>query len=100
MKRLLQTGLFLSLLMAANIYADEDQEQARELVRSGEIIPLEQLLQQVQSKQPDKLRLLEAELERKHGRLLYELEFVDQQGRVRKLLFDAKTAEPVEAKGN
>jgi len=39
------------------------------------------------------LRLLEAELENKKDRLIYELEFVDEQGVVRELLFDARTGE-------
>ena len=65
------------------------------LVKGGEIIPLEQLLQQVLGKEPGKLRLLEAELERKRGRLVYELELVDERGMVRKLLLDAKSGDPL-----
>ena len=66
---------------------------ARELVKSGEIISLQALLQKINDSGLGKLRLLEAELEREHGRLVYELELVDEKGVVRELLFDAKTGE-------
>ncbi len=95
MKHLLLAGLLLTLLSGPNVWADEDHERARALVKGGEIIPLEQLLQQVLGKEPGKLRLLEAELERKRGRLVYELELVDERGMVRKLLLDAKSGEPL-----
>lgn len=95
MKRLLQTALLLSLFIGLNAWADEDHERARELVKSGDIISLELLLRQVLSNEPGKLRLLEAELEHKRGRLVYELEFVDERGLVRKLLYDAKNGQPL-----
>lgn len=93
MKHLLQTALFLIFFIGSNLWADEDHKQARELVKSGVIIPLEQLLQQIINSEPGKLRLLEAELEYKKRGLVYELELVNEQGVVRELLFDAKTGE-------
>jgi len=54
---------------------------------------LEKLLQQVTDTGSGPLRLLEAELENKKDRLVYELEFIDEQGVVRELLFDARTGE-------
>ncbi|MCW9023317.1 MAG: PepSY domain-containing protein [Gammaproteobacteria bacterium] len=94
MKYYLQTAL-LFIIISSNVWAD-DHERARELVKRGEIIALEQLLQQVISQHEGKLRLLEAELERKSGRLVYELELVDEQGVVRELYFDAKTGVPLD----
>ena len=93
MKHLLQTALLLVFFIGSKVWADEDQERARELVKSGEIMPLEQLLKKVINSETGKLRLLEVELEREKGRLVYELELVDEQGVVRELLFDAKTGE-------
>ncbi|MBG7609839.1 MAG: PepSY domain-containing protein [Anaerolineae bacterium] len=93
MKRLLQTALLCIFFIGSNVCADEDHERARELVSRGEIIALEQLMQQIINKHEGKLRLLEAELEDKSGRLVYELELVDEKGLVRELLFDAKTGE-------
>ena len=97
MKRLLQTALLCLFFIGSNVWADEDHERARELVRRGEIIALEQLMQQIINQQEGKPRLLEAELEEKSGRLVYELELIDEQGVVRELLFDAKTGEALGA---
>ena len=93
MKRILQTALLLSFFIGSNVWADDDHERARELVKSGEIIALEQLLQKIVAGEKGHLRLLEAELEEKSGRLVYELELVDEKGVVREMLFDAKTGE-------
>jgi uncharacterized membrane protein YkoI len=95
-KRLLQAGLILSLFLGSSLRADEDHERARELVRSGDIISLERLLQQVFGKEASQVRLLEAELERKQGHLVYELEFIDKLGVVRKRLYDAKDGHPLD----
>ncbi|MDT8452844.1 MAG: PepSY domain-containing protein [Gammaproteobacteria bacterium] len=90
-------GLLLSALIGANAntnaWADDDHERARELVKRGEIMSLTELLQQVDRVEGGKLRLLEAELENKKDRLVYELEFIDEDGVVRELLFDARTGE-------
>ena len=43
-------------------------------------------------------RLIEAELEVERGRYLYELELLDEQGRLWKLYFDAKTGQQVKLK--
>ena len=93
MKHYLQTALLLIFLISSNVWADEDHERARELVKSGEIISLEQLLKNIAGSETGKLRLLEVELETKKDRLVYELELVDEKGVVRELLFDAKTGE-------
>ena len=93
MKRLLQISLILIFFTGSNVWADEDHERARELVKSGEIIALEQLLKKMADSGYGKFRLLEVELEREHGRLVYELELVDEKGLVRELLFDAKTGQ-------
>lgn len=93
MKHYLKIVLLLALFAGLNVWADDDHERARELVKSGEIMPLELLLQKIVDKDSGKLRLLEAELENKSGRLVYELELVDEQGVVREMLFDARTGE-------
>ena len=72
-----------------NIKADDDHIRAKALVESGEILSLEKLLQNVFEGQ--QWRLLEAELEYNHGRYIYELEILDDKGKVRELEYDAKT---------
>lgn len=77
--------------------ASEDHEDVRELRESGAILPLSELLAR-----PDLqgLRVLEAEIEREHGRLVYELELLDESGRVRERYFDAASGEPLNDKGD
>ncbi len=96
----LLSGLLLSTLIGANVWAGDDHERARELVARGEIMSLAELLQQVDRLEGGKMRLLEAELETKKERLVYELEFIDEQGVVRELLFDARTGEALGEEGD
>ena len=90
MKNLLYILVLMALLTGSfNIRADDDHIRAKDLVESGEILPLEKLLQNVfEGRQ---WRLLEAELEKKHNRYIYELEILDDKGKVRELEYDAKT---------
>ena len=93
MKNYLRIALLFIFSIGSNVWADDDHERARELVQRGEIMSLEQLLKQVDATEVGKQRLLEAELEEESGRLVYELEMVDEKGVVREWLFDAKTGE-------
>ncbi len=64
-----------------------DHEAAYELAREGRIMPLEQILEQQRRDRPG--RILEVELEREDGRLVYELELLDADGRVWEIYYDA-----------
>lgn len=77
-----------SLAMARDL----DQDEALRLRRDGMILPLEQLLQTALGRYPG-ARLLEAELEEKHGRYEYEVELLTPQGVVREIKLDARTGE-------
>lgn len=68
-----------------------DQDDAQALVEQGRILPLEQLLQ----RHAGALRgqLLDLELEREHGRLIYEVEVLGDDGRVREFELDAASGE-------
>lgn len=74
-----------------------DHDEARRLKEAGSILPLEQVLDRARAAHPG-ARVIEAELERERGRYLYELKLVDDEGRVRKLKFDARSGEPIERK--
>ena len=67
--------------------ASKDHRDVRELVRSGEIMPLQQLLQR--HAELGSARILEIELERKRGGYIYEIELLNEQGRVEELEIDA-----------
>jgi uncharacterized membrane protein YkoI len=77
---------------APQVMASDDHDKARLLREGGQIMPLAEILQhpELQGK-----RVIEAELEREHGRLVYELELLDIDGRVRERYFDAATGEPL-----
>ena len=87
------SGLVLLVLLAFFSFLaarDLDQDEALALRQQGVILPLEQLLQQAMARYPGS-RLLEAELEKKHGQYAYEVELVTTEGVVREIKLDATT---------
>lgn len=82
---------FLALLLAlpplAMAAADSDHERAREALERGEVLPLAEILEQVQGQAPGEV--IETELDREHGRWIYELKLIDPHGRVVELEVDA-----------
>ncbi|AKJ99366.1 peptidase [Pseudomonas chlororaphis] len=82
----------LALLAVCSVVVarDLDQDEALQLRQQGVILPLEQLLQQALDRHPG-AKLLEAELEEKHGVFIYEVELLDTDGVVRELDLEAAT---------
>jgi uncharacterized membrane protein YkoI len=76
--------------------ADTQAALAARLAKNGDILPLEQILQRAQAKQPGKV--IEAEFEQKRGRYVYEVEVLDDKGVVWKLQLDAKTGALIRVK--
>jgi len=70
------------------VSADSEHDQVREAVRAGEIMPLEQVLQQLDKTSPGKV--LKVELERKRGIWVYEIKLLRDNGTLSKLYFDAR----------
>jgi uncharacterized membrane protein YkoI len=68
---------------------DLNQDEALALRQQGVILPLEQFIEQALGRYPGS-KLLEAELEEKHGVLIYEIELLTKDGVVRELKFDAR----------
>lgn len=81
----------ISLCGAAFAGERVGQEEARHLVEQGKMLPLERLL----SEQSRYLqgKLLDVHLERSHGRLVYEIEVLGRNGRVREIKLDASSGE-------
>ena len=73
-----------------------DHDEAHELRHTGNILPLSQLMGR-----PELVgrRVLEAELEREDGRVIYELELLDEAGRVHERYYDAVTGQPLRGSG-
>ena len=65
----------------------EDHDRARQLVESGDIVPLEDILKTSRDTHPGKI--LEVELETEQEQLVYEIEILDTQGIVWELKYDA-----------
>jgi len=88
--RLFLFMLLLSLLVVGSGYAD-DYEEAYRLRERREILPLEELLRRLEL--GAETRILEIESEFEHGRRVYEIEYLDQRGRIREVLIDASSGE-------
>ncbi|MDR2924854.1 MAG: PepSY domain-containing protein [Azoarcus sp.] len=84
------------LLASVPAFADSDHNRAREAVLSGEIMPLEQVLQQVQKVSPGKI--LKVELEREAGMWVYEIKLLRDTGVLSKQYFDAKSGALLQGK--
>lgn len=71
-----------------------DHDLAREALQRGEIRPVAEVLSAVSAEVPGEV--IEVELEREHGRLVYELKVIAPDGRVSEVLVDAATADIIE----
>ena len=71
-------------------HTEEDHEEVLRMVDKGELVHLETILQYPGL--PKQYRLLEIELEKEDGKLLYEIEVLES-GKVREFYFDAKTGQ-------
>ncbi len=86
--------LFLALaagtINCLAVHADDDEkfEHIREAVRSGRILPLQQILDRYQRRFGS--RLLDLEVEHDGELIVYELEMLQADGRVIELKVDAR----------
>jgi uncharacterized membrane protein YkoI len=71
--------------------AVREHDTVRAITQRGDILSLERILQNARAQHAG--RVLESELEQKDGRYVYEVELVDDQGRVWEMKFDARTGE-------
>ncbi len=79
----------LLLFHAGESLAGDDAQKARALSQRGDILPLEKIAEHARAAKPGKL--IDIELEQKHGRWIYEAEVLDETGRVWELKLDART---------
>lgn len=90
---------FLFLVMVANTFnlaradSDYDAEQLQQLVKSKQLIPLEQLL--LQHRDSLQGRIVDVELERENQRWVYEIKVLTERGRRREFYFDGTTGAPL-----
>ena len=79
--------IVLTLFCAGGLLADDSHHEARRLVAEGEIQPLAVILDRIQAEQAGSI--LEAELDREGGRMVYEIEMLDNEGVVWEIKVDA-----------
>ncbi|MEA3273782.1 MAG: PepSY domain-containing protein [Pseudomonadota bacterium] len=80
--------LILSIA-AAGLARGDDHDAAYRLRERRDILPLEELLKRLDL--GGDTRILEIESELEHGRLVYEIEYVGRDGRIREVLIDARS---------
>ena len=88
------TTLLIAALLGGSLAAradDGDHEEARRLHQAGDILSLQVILERLRPTHPGKI--LEVELEKKHGRIIYEIELLAEDGRVHEIEVDAKNGE-------
>lgn len=91
--RVLTAALALWLVPAPGLLLaddDQDHDRARAALERGEIQPISRVLEAAAREVPGEV--IEVELEREHGRWVYELKVITPRGRVREVLVDAGSA--------
>lgn len=85
----------IAVLVANPVMADDvSHSEARKLRESGMILPLETIIEKAKTYR--KGEVIDTELERDDGMLVYEIEILDEQGRVWELEFDATNGDLLE----
>jgi len=82
---------FALIVCSSMTIASDDHDQAKQLLDSGDILPLETILKKVRSIQPGKI--LDLELEREDGQIIYEIELLTTSGSVLELKINAQSGE-------
>lgn len=85
--------LLVSAISAARAEENISADVAKAMVDKGEILPLQQILKLHEAALEG--RIVEVELERERGRLIYEIKVLPTQGRYRKIQIDAANGELV-----
>jgi hypothetical protein len=68
-----------------------DQDEARDAVRKGKIMPLTAILEIVTKREPG--TVMEVELETKDGKVTYRIEVLNEKGRRREIRLDARSGD-------
>jgi len=90
------SGLAAATLISGIAVGESDQHESRRLMEQGEILPLQQVLDHLGQRHAG--RVLEVELERVHGRYIYEIELLGEDGRVLEYEIDAASGEIINRK--
>lgn len=86
--------VFAALLLSGTAVADSDYLRSRRLVESGQILPLQQILEGLSGER--RRRVLEVELDEEGGGYVYEIELLGDGGQVWEYRVDAASGEILE----
>ena len=70
---------------------DHSHDRARRAMEKGEILPIAEILRRIRAQAPG--RILDTELEHHHGQWIYEIKFLDPEGRLYELEIAARNGE-------
>ena len=84
-------GFLFAMSITGRLWADHDE--AKSLSEAGTVVPVAQLIEYTIARYPG--HLFEVELEKVGNRHFYEIEWLEDNGHVRELWFDARTGTPV-----
>ena len=87
----------LLALALAGPAAAGDHDRARDAVRSGQVMPLGQIVGQVGARYPG--RLLDADLDRRGDNLVYRLRWLTREGNVLNIAVDGRTGRVLNVQG-
>ncbi|MCK5667371.1 MAG: PepSY domain-containing protein [Thiotrichaceae bacterium] len=93
MKKLFKYSLIFYVLFFYSTlsWSDSDHDKAKMLLDSGNILPLQLILDKAHKLYSG--RIIEVELENEDNQLVYEIELLTQDGQVLELLFNASTGQ-------
>ncbi len=90
MKRKFRWIMVLLLILSTTPMAwAGDHDRAKALLEEGEILSLSEIMEQANSRVPGKI--LEVELEEKGSMIVYEIEFLSEQGVIMEMLINARS---------
>ncbi|MCK9564282.1 MAG: PepSY domain-containing protein [Bacteroidales bacterium] len=92
MTKLRKTGTFViaALLSGSAAARDVSHNEVLELRRQGLLLPLEQVLDQIETRHPG-AQVLEVDLEREGQHYIYEIEILTRDRQIRELEIDARS---------
>lgn len=87
-------ALFCSLAFGLPAAASDDHDAARAALREDKVLPLAEIVPMVEDRFGG--RMLDAEFEHKHGAFVYELEIIQESGRMIEVVVDAASGDILE----
>jgi uncharacterized membrane protein YkoI len=84
----------IAVFSTSTVQGSESANVARQLLKEGKIMPLQQILTKAALIKPG--QVIETDLEKDDDRYVYELEILDNDGQVWELELDAQTGEFVD----